>query len=122
MADVDGNSELKPTIAGGGAPATLNALPQGVTPILAPVIYASGVQFMRAGTDGTLIMSQARPVTVQSDTNVGLAAMNEAVAILHMSFATIKDLNLVLSGAISEYESRFGEIKTDFSEQKKAAV
>jgi len=85
-----------------------------------PSYYASGVQLASVGND--VVVSFTRPL--MGHVWVGDVAMavaeTQPVVEINMSIMTIKDLSIILSEFVSQYESQFGEIETDFTRLKAA--
>ena len=85
-----------------------------------PSYYASGVQLASVGND--VVVSFTRPVMGHvwvGDVPMAVAETQPVVEI-NMSIMTIKDLSIILSEFVSQYEARFGEIETDFTRLRAA--
>jgi hypothetical protein len=91
------------------------------TPVMmanAPSFYASGAQLASVGND--VIVSFTRPVMghVLDDGVATAVAEIKSVVEINMSIKTIKDLSIILSESVGQYETQFGEIQTDFTRSR----
>ena len=83
--------------------------------ITAPQVYASSVQIMATPNEFTLIFALPRPVIVGATGQGTLAAQAEPSCVLHLSPQTLKDLSMVVSTTLAQYEKDWGVIETEYS-------
>jgi hypothetical protein len=87
-----------------------------VAPIEAPLESASSVQLTVAGNEVTLLFLRNRPMSTSAGAQISLTA--EVVTMVQMSHQTLKDLSIVLNGAVQNLEKEWGEIVTPFTRQQ----
>jgi hypothetical protein len=92
-------------------PETNRTSTEGLQPLMAPTIHASIVQVSVSGNDVTLVLGRTHPAITQHGGMSDVATF-EATGIVYLSPQTAKDLQTLLSTAISGWESNFGEIVT----------
>ena len=83
----------------------------------APVYSASTIQTTHAGNDVFLTFIRPHPATLP-DGNMAPVALGEAVAIIHVSMATLKDLSVLLRDVVAKIEEKEGTIETDFTRKR----
>jgi hypothetical protein len=97
-------------------PEKISELAQIAIRMTAPTFYASNVFIQWAGNDGVLIFGRAQPATLPPLGELAPFALPEHVALIHMSSSTLKDLSVLLSLQMAEYEKKLGRvIETDFT-------
>lgn len=101
-------------------PEQIAQLVAAAKPMEGPVVNAGGCLIMQAGNDAIVVFNRPKPL-IMPDGQVANIAVSEAVAIIHMSMATLKDLWTAIGQNIAIYEGTHGEIKTDYSKQQDAA-
>jgi hypothetical protein len=102
------------------APAQIAQLIASAKPIEGPVANAGASLIMQAGNDAIIIFNRPRPL-ILPDGQFSNIATAEAVAIVHVSMATLKDLWLGIGQNLAIYEASHGEIVTDYMKQQAAA-
>lgn len=88
-----------------------------VTPVEAPVLYATAINVANGSNNFSLQFSRPRPLIVEIDGQQAQAAHLEPVAVIDMSPATAKDLFLLMRNVVTAHESEFGEIVTEYTQR-----
>ncbi|MGD1035749.1 MAG: hypothetical protein ABR878_00840 [Roseiarcus sp.] len=101
----------------------IKVLAQTATRITAPTFHASAINIMWAGNDGIIVFSRPQPATLPPLGEFAPFALNEITAVIHLSAATLKDLSILLSTNVAEYEKRTGvTIQTDYTRRLAAGA
>ena len=90
--------------------------------IPAPHFWASQVTLQVASADATFVFQQVTPVLNRASQAVAQFAVAKPVAVLTMSVASAKDLSLVLSDLILNYEKDWGTVETAFMRRRRDAT
>jgi hypothetical protein len=78
--------------------------------ITAPAFYASSLQVQWAGNDVMITFARPRPLGPNQ-------ALQEPVAIVHMSMLTVADLRAALDDLLPQIEAKHGKQETEFTKQ-----
>jgi hypothetical protein len=97
-------------------------LPKDVKRVDAPFFYVGAITLMTTGNDFTLVLSRARPIENSDGTVNTQAVTSDPVAVISVTPQTLKDLFLVLTDVIPQYEAQFGELKTLFMMRRAEAA
>jgi hypothetical protein len=89
-------------------------------PSPAPMYYVSAFGVQGGGNDFQILCQRSHVLESETAVSPHFARM-DTVAILTLSPQGLKDLSLLLPAHVAEYEKRFGEIRTVYSERLKAA-
>ena len=91
-----------------------DANPDDFVPITAPEYFSSSFQISRNSNQVTIVFRHYRPLLHKSRIDIG-AALQEPIAVVVLSPQSAKDLALLLSRQVEEYEEEWGNLNTEFT-------
>ena len=91
---------------------------QIINRIEAPTFYVTSMHLTFDPNDCTVTFQKAHPVLVSSGNDRIAAAALEPVVLVSMSPGAAKDLTLLLSDRIKQYEEEWGMIETEFTRSR----
>ena len=92
-----------------------------VEPLSAPLFQAGTVALQVIGNEFIIIFQRALRAAQSNRRFVPNLGQNEPVAAVSMAPQLIKDLSLILSEAVREYEEEFGEVQTSYTKHRAKA-
>lgn len=101
------------------SPQQIAEIAASATPIYGPVANAASSLVIQAGNDAMIVFSRPHPLLLNGA--FANLAMNETVAVIHMSMAGLKDLHLAVEENLEIYEKANGPIISDGVKQRAAA-
>lgn len=84
-----------------------------VQPLQVPLLHASLFQTTWNSNEISLLLANMVPALDPADGS--MASLAQPIASLSLSPQSAKDLSILLAEAVSQYESKHGEIRTDFT-------
>jgi hypothetical protein len=94
--------------------------PANYEPIDAPLISAGTAAIQSTGNEFLLLFTRARPVIDKRAHAIAQVAINDIVASVSISPHTLKDIALLLSDAVANYEREYGELVTPYTRRRAA--
>ncbi|WP_397402445.1 hypothetical protein [Phenylobacterium sp.] len=89
--------------------------PEAGAPLEAPEFAVANFGAMSSGTEVVLVANKLVPMVTAAGLN-GVAAT--AVAILHLSPQSAKELALLLTGVVADYEALYGPLRSPFIDER----
>ena len=86
----------------------------------APFFYAANAQILISGNSATLLFTRPHPA-ILPDGNIAPTPLREAVALVEMSLAGLKDLAKAAADVIRQIEERNADAQTSATHSREAA-
>jgi hypothetical protein len=93
---------------------------EDLTPVDAPVFHVTTIQVADVGNDLILTFTAPHPALQKNGALARGVALSQVVCILKGSPGTMKDLSILLTGAMAAHEAKYGEVKTDYTIKRAA--
>ena len=83
-----------------------------ITQVRTPSFYVTGINVVWTGNDFNAVLTAPRPVAVEGRAQLALAS--QAVATLSMSPQTAKDVAVLMTEMVRQFEAEWGEVDTPY--------